>query len=124
MVRQHEPPLIRPVDSPQWTFISDAERQAMSVAQLQVYRQRRLCELEQARARIKEIQLPAALDVQDAIGEMNQTKQLLSRIELDIFRVQRDLNSRSAAPPAAAAEESDGDDVMIDVAPPDPQDVQ
>jgi hypothetical protein len=83
----------------------------MSVPELHAWQQRRLGELELARARVKEIRLPAALNVFEAVGELNSTKQLIHRIELDVYRVKKELESRSAA------EESDDDDVMIDAAP-------
>ena len=90
----------------------------MSVAELQAYRQQRLSELEQARARIKAIQEPAALDMWEAVGELNQTKQLIERIQMDIYRVEEEIKIRPADV------ESDDSDVVVDEAPPDPKDVQ
>ena len=119
----YRPPLQMPCDSPQWRLTSATERQAMSMAELQTYRQRRLCELNCARARITEIRMPAALDVEQAAGELNQTKQLIERIDMDIYRTDEEIKSRPANEGSDDDAIVDGD-IVIDEAPPDPQDVQ
>ena len=117
----YEPLFQMPSDSPQWKLKSNAELHAMSVAELQTWRQKRLREVERARVRVQEIRLPAALDMQEAIGELNQTKQLIQRIEMDIYYTEKELRSRSPAAEPAAEESSD-DDIVIDDAPPDVDD--
>ena len=76
-------------------------------------------ELEQARDRVKAIRIPAALEVGNARGEFNQTKQLIERMEMDEWRMGCELESRRTH--TGESESDDDADIVIDEAPPDPE---
>ena len=62
---------------------------------------------------------PPEAGVQQGGQAQSAQTALIDRIEIDIFRTEEELKSRSQA---SMAEDSDGSDVLIHDAPPDPED--